>query len=75
MLVMSATPHKTLLEPGHEAEWAELNREKRAYHQRTTRALTPAERIEKGQRLSQQGVKLLAAAIRAGHAPRRTFWS
>lgn len=72
---MSATPRKTLLEPGHEAEWAELNREKREYHQRRARALTPAERIASGQRLSQQAVKLLAATIRGGHAPRRAFWS
>ena len=72
---MSATPRKTLLEPGHEAEWAELNREKREYHQRTARGLTPAERIATGQKLSQQAVKLLAASIRAGHAPRRAFWS
>jgi hypothetical protein len=40
-----ATRSRTLLEPGHEAEWAELNREKREYHQRTARALTPSERI------------------------------
>ena len=66
---------RTLLEPGHEAEWAELNREKREYHQRTARALTPSERIAQGQKLSQQAVKLLASSIRAGHAPRRAFWS
>jgi mannose/cellobiose epimerase-like protein (N-acyl-D-glucosamine 2-epimerase family) len=66
---------RTLLEPGHEAEWAVLNREKREYHQRTARALTPSERIARGQKLSQQAVKLLASSIRAGHAPRRAFWS
>ena len=72
---MSADSRKTLLEPGHEAEWAELNREKREYHQRTARALTPSQRVASGQKLSQQAVKLLAATIRAGHAPRRAFWS
>jgi mannose/cellobiose epimerase-like protein (N-acyl-D-glucosamine 2-epimerase family) len=72
---MSANRPRTLLEPGHEAEWAELNREKREYHQRTARALTPSERIAQGQKLSQQAVKLLASSIRAGHAPRRAFWS
>jgi mannose/cellobiose epimerase-like protein (N-acyl-D-glucosamine 2-epimerase family) len=72
---MSATPRKTLLEPGHEAEWSELNREKREYHQRAARAMTPSERIAEGQKLSQQAVSLLAASIRAGHVPRRAFWS
>jgi mannose/cellobiose epimerase-like protein (N-acyl-D-glucosamine 2-epimerase family) len=67
--------HKTLLEPGHEAEWAELNREKREYHQRTTRAMTPSQRIAEGQKLSQQAVELLAASIRAGNVPSRAFWS
>jgi mannose/cellobiose epimerase-like protein (N-acyl-D-glucosamine 2-epimerase family) len=66
---------RTLLEPGHEAEWAELNREKREYHQRTARALTPSERIARGQKLSQQAVSLLASAMRAGHVSRRAFWS
>lgn len=75
MAVMSVTPRKTLLEPGHEAEWAELNREKREYHQRTARAMTPSERIARGQKLSKQAVKLLASTIRTGHVPRRAFWS
>jgi mannose/cellobiose epimerase-like protein (N-acyl-D-glucosamine 2-epimerase family) len=71
-----ATPaRKTLLEPGHEAEWAVLNKEKREYHQRTARALTPSERIAQGQKLSQQAVKLLASAMRSGNVPRRAFWS
>lgn len=72
---MSTSPKKTLLEPGHEAEWAKLNREKREYHQRTTRALSPSERIAQGQRLSQQAVGLLASAIRGGNVPGRAFWS
>jgi mannose/cellobiose epimerase-like protein (N-acyl-D-glucosamine 2-epimerase family) len=71
-----ATPtHRTLLEPGHEAEWAELNREKREYHQRTARALTPSERVARGQTLSQQAVQILASTIRAGNVPPRAFWS
>lgn len=72
---MAARPHKTLLEPGHEAEWAEFNREKREYHQRQARALTPSERIAQGQRLSQQAVSLLASVMRGGHVPGRAFWS
>jgi hypothetical protein len=73
---MAATPRKgPLLAPGNEAEWAELNREKREYHHKTARALTPSERIAQGQKLSQQAVELLASTIRAGHVPRRAFWS
>jgi hypothetical protein len=54
----------TLLEPGHEAEWAALNREKR-------RALTPpadtpvAMLLRQGQHLSRQASLLLRAVERA----------
>ncbi len=72
---MASHPHKTLLEPGHEAEWARLNAEKREYHIRTARALTPSERVAQGQKLSQQAVQLLASTIRGGHVPPRAFWS
>jgi mannose/cellobiose epimerase-like protein (N-acyl-D-glucosamine 2-epimerase family) len=72
---MTSPPRKTLLEPGHEAEWAEINREEAEYHRRTTRALSMAERIEQGETLSQQAVALLAASIRGGHVPKRAFWS
>jgi hypothetical protein len=72
---MAVNRHKTLLEPGHEDEWAELNREKAEYHRMSVRALTPSERIARGQKLSQQGVALLASTIRAGHVPGRAFWS
>jgi hypothetical protein len=64
-----------LLAPGNEAEWAEINREEAEYHRRTTRALTTAERIEEGQKLSQMAVSLLAASIRGGNVPERAFWS
>jgi hypothetical protein len=63
------------MEPGHEAEWAALNREKAEYHHRVARSLTPSQRIAQGQRLSQQAVSLLASVIRGGNAPRRAFWS
>jgi mannose/cellobiose epimerase-like protein (N-acyl-D-glucosamine 2-epimerase family) len=72
---MSAPAATPLLSPGHEAEWAAINRAEDEYRRATARALTPAERIAQGQKLSQQAVKLLAASIRAGHAPARTFWS
>jgi hypothetical protein len=59
---------RTLLEPGHEAEWAALNEEKR-------RALTPppntpiGELLRRGQNLSAQAAGLVRAVERAdGHA-------
>jgi hypothetical protein len=61
---MSVTSRKTLLEPGHEAEWAALNEEKR-------RALTPppatpiGELLRRGQHLSAQAASLLRAVERA----------
>ena len=72
---MNGAPRKTLLEPGHEAQWAELNREKREYRQQEARALTPSERVAQGQKLSQQAVQLLASTIRGGHVSSRAFWS
>jgi mannose/cellobiose epimerase-like protein (N-acyl-D-glucosamine 2-epimerase family) len=71
----SASSRKTLLEPGHEAEWAGLNREKREHHQQEARALTPSERVAEGQKLSQQAVQILASTIRRGHVSSRAFWS
>jgi mannose/cellobiose epimerase-like protein (N-acyl-D-glucosamine 2-epimerase family) len=72
---MSRRPRPTLLEPGHEAEWATLNLEEAVQLRASNMALTPAQRLDQGQRLSQQAVSLLAASIRAGHAPPRAFWS
>jgi len=64
-----------LLSPGHEAEWAVINREEAEQMRTLNMALTPVQRLAQGQKLSQQAVSLLAASIRAGHAPRRTYWS
>jgi hypothetical protein len=72
---MSTRTDTPLLSAGHEAEWAAINREEAEHHRASTRALTIAERIEQGQKLSQQAVSLLAASIRAGHVPKRAFWS
>jgi hypothetical protein len=72
---MATRTNKPLLAPGNEAEWAELNREKREYHQSNARALTPSERVARGQTLSQQAVQILASSIRAGNVPPRAFWS
>jgi mannose/cellobiose epimerase-like protein (N-acyl-D-glucosamine 2-epimerase family) len=72
---MATQPRKTLLEPGHEAEWAEINREEDEQRRRETRSLTMAGRIQQGEKLSQQAVLLLAGSIKAGNVPRRAFWS
>jgi hypothetical protein len=64
---------RPLLATGNEVEWAEINREKAEYHRRAARALTPAQRIELGQKLSQQAMSLLAVSVRAGHVPRRAL--
>jgi hypothetical protein len=57
-----------MLEPGHEAEWAQLNAEKR-------KALTPppdtpvGELLRRGQELSAQAAGLLRAVDRADEHP------
>jgi hypothetical protein len=63
------------LRAGFEAEWAQLNREEAEQLRASNMALTPAQRLQVGQKLSQQAVALLAASIRAGHVPRRALWS
>jgi hypothetical protein len=68
-------PADPLLSVGHEAEWAVINREEAEQMRAINMGLTPAQRLAEGQKLSQQAVSLLAAAIRAGHAPRRTYWA
>jgi hypothetical protein len=71
-----STQAKTpLLSPGHEAEWAAINREEEQQERAVSLKMTPAQRIRMGQKLSQQAVALLAASICAGHAPRRAYWS
>jgi mannose/cellobiose epimerase-like protein (N-acyl-D-glucosamine 2-epimerase family) len=72
---MQARKRTPLLSPGHEAEWAVINREEAEQMRTLNMALTPVQRLAQGQKLSQQAVSLLAASIRAGHAPRRTYWS
>lgn len=72
---MSSSRSRTLLEPGHEAEWARINREEAEQLRASNMALSPVERLEVGQRLSQQAVSLLVSSVKAGHAPRRALWS
>ncbi len=72
---MNSRDRTPLLSVGHEAEWAVINREEAEQERAIDMALTPAQRIEQGQKLSQQAVSLLAASIRAGRVPRRAYWS
>ncbi len=63
-----ASPHRTLLEPGHEAEWARLNAEKRKFL--TPPPETPiSELLRRGQELSNQAAGLLRAVDRANDRP------
>lgn len=68
-----AESRRTLLEPGHEREWARINADDDAQRRARALAMTPAERLELGQQLSQQAFALLAASIEAGHVPRRAL--
>jgi hypothetical protein len=72
---MSTSRPDPPLRAGHEAAWSEVNREEAEQLRASNLALSPAQRLKVGQKLSQQAVSLLAASIRAGHAPRRTYWS
>lgn len=72
---MAAPPRKPLLAPGNEAEWARINEIEDREEAEFAAKLTISERLEFGQKLSQQAVAFLAASIRAGNVPERAFWS
>lgn len=72
---MATSRKKPFLSPGNEAEWERINREEDEQRRSIARKLTPSQRIARGQKLSQQAVRLLAASIRAGNVPRRAFGS
>jgi hypothetical protein len=73
--IMRARTQTPLLSPGHEAEWAAINREEAEQLRASNMALTPTQRLEVGQKLSQQAVELLVAGYRAGLVPERALWS
>lgn len=72
---MAMSTDKPLFAPGSEVEWARINREEAEQLRTSNLALSPSQRLELGQRLSQQAVSLLVASVKAGHAPRRALWS
>jgi hypothetical protein len=55
---MATRATKPLLAPGNEAEWAEFNREKESDERDLIARMSVSERLEFGQRLSQQRAKL-----------------
>lgn len=66
-----ASSGKPLLNRPQGPEWERINRAEAELHRRENMALTMAQRLELGQRLSTQAVELLAAGHRAGLGPRR----
>ena len=72
---MNARAPNPPLRAGYEVEWAQINREEAQQERAMDMALTPAQRVAQGQKLSQQAIELLASSIRAGHAPARAYWS
>ncbi|MBS1679460.1 MAG: hypothetical protein JST08_18965 [Actinobacteria bacterium] len=64
-----------LMAPGNESEWAKINEEEARQEAEFAASLSMDERVTFGQKLSQQGVSLLVASVKAGHAPRRALWS
>lgn len=53
---MSRRDRTPLLSVGHEAEWAVINREEAEQERTINMAMTPVQRLEEGQRLSQQAI-------------------
>jgi hypothetical protein len=72
---MQAQRRTPLLGPGHEREWAQINAEEQAQLNASNLALTIAERLEVGQKLSQDAVAMLVAGYRAGLVPERALWA
>jgi hypothetical protein len=72
---MASHAKKPLLAPGNEVEWAKINAEEEQQEAEFAASLSIPERVAYGQKLSQQGVSLLVASVKAGHAPARALWS
>jgi hypothetical protein len=70
-----ASRARPLFAPGNEAKWAKINGEEERGDVEFAASLSMEERVAYGQKLSQQGVSLLVASVKAGHAPKRALWS
>jgi hypothetical protein len=64
-----------LFKAGCDAKWAEFSHATSQQRRAWSMALTPSQRLEVGQRLSQEAFVLLAAAMPDGRVPRRALWS
>lgn len=56
-----------LLAVGNEVEWVKINEEDERHEAESARAMSVSERLELGQKLCDQGFKLLNAVKRGGH--------
>lgn len=70
-----STARSSSRDPLRGPDWDAINREEADDLRARNMALSPAERLELGQKLSQQAMSLLTASVRAGHAPKRALWS
>jgi hypothetical protein len=68
---MSSLPHRTLLEPGHEAEWARINEEEEHREAEFAATLSIPERLEFGQKLCDQAFTFFNVVRASGHGPQR----
>ena len=68
---MAEKRSKPLLAVGNEAEWAEINRVEAEQDAAFAARLSVSERLELGQRLSDQAFELMNAFRAAGHGTAR----
>jgi hypothetical protein len=62
---------RPLMAPGNEAEWAEINRKEAEQDAEAVTRLSISERLELGQRLSDQAFELMNAFRSSGHGTAR----
>jgi len=68
---MPSSPRRTLFEPGHEAEWAQINEEEERQEAEFAASLSIPERLEFGQKLCDQSFSFFNAVRASGHGPQR----
>jgi len=68
---MAKPARKTLLEPGHEEEWAAINAEEERQLAEFAMALSIPERLESGQRLCDQAFEIYNSVNAGDDGPRR----
>ncbi|HVC06394.1 MAG TPA: hypothetical protein VND98_02255 [Solirubrobacterales bacterium] len=68
---MPSPTRKTLLEPGHEAEWALINEEDDRQEAEFAQSLSISERLEFGQQLCDQAFEFYNAVHAHDRGPKR----